>query len=817
MSSQRITRDQVVELARRESAWTFLPLGLQVVEQHIQDHGIRFLVAQALGQLGLRTLARAQLALLPPQIGGLAEVGRLEREVSALADDRVPLELRRATLRANARALAARGVDLGGAAERVADEEAGWECYVARGGEMVRRPAGSWRVTEWRWLAELRAQARALAGQAYAMPDDLAMLPPMVIEGVSPPWMLLEACERSPATRVGYQPTIRVVQRDPAELCEGLVLADLRGVIAQQRVRWYVGDDAGTRLRAELEGRMDARVGGPCAVMPTTRARVDAPAVPQMLKAVSERQLDELGATRTRVESRYAGRDAAWWARRYAEASEGGPPLRVLIPTCRFSTYIQHAAEDLARAFRGVGCRAEVLIEPDMWTGMSNLAYWSLQERLEPDLIVLANYPRTERADSFVRDVPFVCWMQDAMGHLYDRDVGAAQGELDFIAGVVGTQLFSKHGWAPERALFFPVTPNVEKFHDGDADPGLIDRLTCDVAYVSHQSETPEAMHRRLCDEAGDPSTRALLDLVRPLVEREAGRFGDPEPLGRRIHEAIKQAFVERTGRRIEPEQLSRLQAQYATPMAERIVRHLAVGWAAEICRRRGWAMKLFGRGWERHPELGSLACGELEHGDALRAAYRCAGVQLHPTVNDVTHQRVMECALSGGLPIVTRTSAMLASKMVLYRRAGLRAEDGRPGDGHAYERRYPVIDHPPLALALCERQRLGLADADWAGGALRLRTPQLDTARSSLVEGHGALTGAWLLGDAEGLSFRDGRELERVLERALGDGAWRASRSAGIAARVRARLTIDAFARELIRFLGARLAAGARVAEAVA
>src|SRR6185295_13062943 len=81
-------------------------------------------------------------------------------------------------------------------------------------------------------------------------------------------------------------------------------------------------------------------------------------------------------------------------------------------------------------------------------------------------------------------------------------------------------------------------------------------------------------------------------------------------------------------------------------------LRHQTVAWAAELARERGWRLRLYGRGWAEVPELAEFARPEVSHGEALRACYRATAAHLHVSIYTLAHQRVMECALSGGLPL---------------------------------------------------------------------------------------------------------------------------------------------------------------------
>src|SRR5262249_44056160 len=128
------------------------------------------------------------------------------------------------------------------------------------------------------------------------------------------------------------------------------------------------------------------------------------------------------------VAAAYVGRDRAWWAARFAG------PLKVLVPTSRFSTYIQHASRDLVSALRRAGHRAELLIQPDDSSLIWSVGYLRALRDFEPDLILSINSPRVSMGAWIPHNLPLVCWIQDAMPHQFDGAVGAAHGRFDFLA-----------------------------------------------------------------------------------------------------------------------------------------------------------------------------------------------------------------------------------------------------------------------------------------------------------------------------------------------------------------------------------------------
>lgn len=226
--------------------------------------------------------------------------------------------------------------------------------------------------------------------------------------------------------------------------------------------------------------------------------------------------------------------------------------------------------------------------------------------------------------------------------------------------------------------------------------------------------------------------------------------------------------------------------------------------------------MRIFGRGWEEHPGLASLACGEIEHGEALRACYQSAAVHLHASVNTLVHQRVMECALSGGLPVGRLTSDIVQDCLGSAKREAVLTCEPVAGDAETGDLRYVVADCPPLREAGTLREWLGLASPD----VQTITAAQAESFRRPDHPGAGGMHAAWLFGDLRALTARSEADLEGVLERAVEDRAWRAERSSEIAARVRERCSTDAFAARVLELVRRGLGAAparAGAAEAAA
>src|SRR5690606_37331476 len=140
-----------------------------------------------------------------------------------------------------------------------------------------------------------------------------------------------------------------------------LSMSRLRGDAAAPRVLWFVGAGATERVDADLRRRIDEQL--PNRVHITGGDGAAQRVAPLIARAITlqESEHRRIGEA---IRLRAASRDDVWWAARYASASPDDP-LRALILTTRFSSYMKHAADDLATALRAQGVDARLHIEPD--------------------------------------------------------------------------------------------------------------------------------------------------------------------------------------------------------------------------------------------------------------------------------------------------------------------------------------------------------------------------------------------------------------------------------------------------------------------
>ncbi len=830
-----LSRADLLTLARAGKPWAFIPRGLDFARAHPADATIRLLVAAAMLKLRLKTPALALLDSIAPPADMDPAIAQLRRAADATAETLIDADERIARARANLSVLLRREGE-GDMRIRVRAAEHAFDAWAQRSrtiaayrttdGSVVTRPQAAGADDPFASFIEQPSLPEGtpvlpVSPDASSAASNATGMKALYVDGFDTPIVVLRAHEQLTRNPDGSWPLIAVVHGDACAFLDALAHLSLEPMLAADRFACFVGNDAPALFREFLIGRIDLQLGGHVLA---AGGPAHAGVIEPVLRDVLGQQERELVRLREAVAAAYVGRNAAYWRERFAGvltgSSTAAEPLRVLIPTCRFSTFIKHSSADLARTLERLGHQARVLIEPDDSSQLSVLAHARACAEFRPDLVVLINYPRTS-VPGLSANVPFVCWVQDAMPHLFDPRVGATQTGLDFVMGHLHTEFFTQYGYTRQRTLSSWCVASDEKFAPDairPVSPERRARLSVDVAFVTNHSETPEQMRERLIRNAATGPER---DMLTPMVQaacemalqqarvslasgatyphaidRVARAPDDCGPGAALWPETIaRNAVLAATGREPEQHWVTMLTHQIIRPLMDRAIRHESAHWAASICDRRGWSFRLYGKGWETHPTLARFAGGTLDHGEDLRASYALAGVQLHATGGSAYHQRVVECALAGGLPLTRRkyTDAMLA---MAYMEA--RACDTGEPVACDLVRKWEWVriadDWRMMALA-AGLQRNGISVPD-----LFPRLPELRQQPWIRYHSHEPdFRENFIAGDLFETGFCTEQELESRLELALARGPWREQMTRTIRERALAFYTHTALVRGML------------------
>lgn len=573
------------------------------------------------------------------------------------------------------------------------------------------------------------------------------------------------------------------------------------------RVRVFSGPDAVGDLLAERRKLI-------LLCLPESVATVldGEPALPpqlhQGLLALAREQESLAIAMRQRLDAIWRSRGMSHWRERFAMLRRVGRGARILVLTSRYSSFVRHAAEDLVDSFQRLGHDALLFMEPHDHETLTVPAYLDAVERHDPDLIVGINFPRWAMGAAIPAGWPHVCWVQDAMQHLFQGNKAA--GPLDFVIGHIYHDAMRRAGYAPAQMLDHMVCVSESKFHAGPVRDEQRSRLGCDIAYVSHRSETAAAFAERFFRESGLPTAArsAFVDVcerVDSVIERW--------PLGSVANElqGAAAAFAAALGRVDDERAAEVLAFRFVRPYAEQRLRHQTLEWAAEIANSHRLMMRIFGKGWETHPTLSAFAAGPLTHGDDLRASYQLAGLHLHVSVEGCGHQRVAECALAGGLPICRRSwTEIYFNNWQASREFVLNPP---PPDAFFVEARWPahvIADHPELMELIRARAYSPPEGFVWDHRTLEGLYAQIERPHTRVFKGPVVPRHARSLaffGDPIESTFSTPAELEQRVLRAIARGSWRQQMIEGTARRATECVGATRFARRMLDFVADAMA----------
>ena len=613
---------------------------------------------------------------------------------------------------------------------------------------------------------------------------------PFLITGFSNPEVLKALVNAARSDEKLYRPRIDVIEPNASVAAIGFGCEDIRDLISDSSIHWYIGSDAAEHRMRELEARIDDAL--PVVVMPSECIPTPTDvAMQERLQSLHARQREELIRLRAKIDAVYALRDAAWWKHRFGTAAQ----LRIVVISCRHTTFIRHAASDLAEAMRESGAAVRIVEESDEESKLTALHYARAMVEHEPDIVITMNFPRSTFRAAIPANVPYVCWIQDAMGHLFDAEQGRSLTEFDFNAGYLFPELFEKFDYPFARTLNCTVVASDSKFHRNTIGAGS---HACELAMVSHHGESPAKLHEKLRSRFETiAGAQGFLDELFPKVVIAATQAAS-QHVNEALVDAIRSASCTTLGRELDDNSINRVMRQYAHPVADRVFRHELIHWAADLADSRGWRLKLYGKGWNTCERFASYAAGELEHGEQLRSAYQGAALHLHASITALAHQRVMECALSGGLCLPRLHREMLRGTL---REMQLELLEHAPDeiDPTCGAFIYHADSRPELSHFLAMWRTLGEETEP-----SRLVIPQ--NAAAELLRARPWLRRVsdpnMIFGDLSANTYRDKKTFESIAIRAVEDPQWRKERADMIRERVSAGYTHRVFARQVIELV---------------
>jgi hypothetical protein len=207
------------------------------------------------------------------------------------------------------------------------------------------------------------------------------------------------------------------------------------------------------------------------------------------------------------------------------------------------------------------------------------------------------------------------------------------------------------YGYRPDRLLASSNLTDPEVYRSSPLPEAELRPYRCDLSFVSHGAATPQT----LVDDLGKATTPAfhrLLQCFLRLARVELDHNGCLTPM--RQLELMLQVERESGHTPLAPQvRWAHVYPQIAR-IHDRLFRHQTLEWAANWARSRARSLRIYGRGWARHPSLSGFSCGEVASGRELRAVYQASSVSLQANAYASLHQRLLD-GLACGACVISR------------------------------------------------------------------------------------------------------------------------------------------------------------------
>jgi len=482
--------------------------------------------------------------------------------------------------------------------------------------------------------------------------------------------------ENQPALLLGMLNPLYVLEQRLEVLVANLFLRDWRRLIEAENVYFFAGPNCLDQF-AEFLRQRSSKLLPVHMVRSSTPTQGDVTAVVEGLgqerKDRYEKLVQQIGQYYSRIPPQ-----------RYAQLFGAHPPRRprVYLITTIFSTVLQYSTRDAADAFEQLGWETFIDIEEDRTDRSTGSTLAEKVWDFKPDLVFQIDHVRREWPKGvFPASLPYITWIQDRMPDLYCHGAGRRLGLTDLIFTISPIcDLTLNYDYPEKQAFYFPMVANRRRLAGAaGSDPAR------QIVFVSHASQTTDqlfaefdAMFGKTLGEEDHPVVRGA---IAELVEDMRRRFAEGEFVliklqwEQRLVDALRSRGIDLD---MVPQLRPTIGDFVFTKFGNGIYRHQILEWAAES----GYPLKLYGRGWERHPTLGRYACGVIENGPPLAELYRNSAVALQAVITGNGHPRLFEGVAAGGFFLFPRhpndDSAVVMGDMLEWfgRQSGRRFDD---------------------------------------------------------------------------------------------------------------------------------------------
>ncbi len=496
----------------------------------------------------------------------------------------------------------------------------------------------------WEWMQQL-ANHRS-DDDTRPLPEEIGskMPGPYLFDGLGWGRFFERVYAATVDTFLGYSCALYVLEPRTEWLSVLLHVCDWTKQLSDPRVLLYFGEESLDQLRRAWDADVD--LPWPHRAFSIGAGASESPAVRMVQEAGAARE-QSVRDSLARLEEQYAARDLRYWANRFREAtSSAGKPLRILAAVSTHTSFLQHSMRDARRALEALGHEVRVLTEDRPFSIIGPLTYHAAIRDFDPDVFFMLDHLRPECGSIIPQNLPIFTWDQDQLPQVFTPQNLARIAPHDFIAGCSKFHCVTL-GCNPRQLLNARVPTCPEQFSGEELSDEEREKYTCDVSYVSHASQTPQAFHEEERASYSDPAIPPFLDTMYELLPEQLARFRvvDGGVMSVVFDEACRHHGITQVGDDIR----ARLCRWYLWRLGDRMFRHEALEWVAAWAGRTGRTFRIYGNGWENHPTLAVHAAGPAKNGRDLLCVYRASQINLQLMPAGFVHQRSLDGLAAGG------------------------------------------------------------------------------------------------------------------------------------------------------------------------
>ena len=463
---------------------------------------------------------------------------------------------------------------------------------------------------------------------------------PVLVAGLDQAWLWLklQSLEVSTPGAPGHRPPLYFLCGNLDRLRAVLHIHDLRDLLGDSRVNIFCGPNA-------VDQFLTAAIDTPQSPLPRLSVTVE-PALWQN-GATLDTTLRTIGsaweASFAELQTDLQMVDARFDAASLAEQIRDGRSLRVLGITSKYTTFLQYSMRDWLESLRSHGHETRLIIETADHEQIHPLNTARACLDFQPDLVVLIDHFRAGLA-GLPQRIPCVMWVQDRLSHLFQKSAGIAQQPTDYAIGQGRVECVHTHDYPSARFMPAMIGTNPRRFDFIPVDDA---KAACDVSFVSHASVAADEIIQAEIDRLGTPQAATLLrgifDQFRAIYDA-----GECITQPHRIEALIRRTMLDTQTTVPNPQPLLDL---FTHRVNNALYRHQVIGWVAEM----GVDLRLYGRGWESHPQFARFARGVADNESQLAAVYQSSRINLQITPFGAAHQRLFDGLSAGGFFLMRR------------------------------------------------------------------------------------------------------------------------------------------------------------------